>query len=111
MLLNIYFKLQDVSYNLKRHILLIRVEGSVSQWGDLEVLVAVKRKLDCDVLIHEHTCEFGVQQYNGKIFINPGNAAGSFSALNGIITQSFILMATKGDDIIIFNYMITDDEL
>ena len=65
----------------------------VTPWGDLEALAAVQRKLDCDVLIHGHTHEFGVQQYDGKYFINPGSATGSYSALNSNVTPSFILMA------------------
>ena len=32
----------------------------VTPWGDLEALAAVQRRLDCDVLIHGHTHEFGV---------------------------------------------------
>ena len=38
--------------------------------------------MDCDLLIHGHTHEFGVQQYDGKYFINPGSATGAYSALN-----------------------------
>ncbi len=65
----------------------------VTPWGDIEALAAVQRKLDCDVLIHGHTHEYGVQQYDGKYFINPGSATGAFSALNSNVVPSFILMA------------------
>jgi vacuolar protein sorting-associated protein 29 len=65
----------------------------VNPWDDLEALAAVQRKLDCNVLIHGHTHEYGVQQYDGKYFINPGNAAGFYSALNSNVTPSFIPMA------------------
>ena len=34
-----------------------------------------------------------------------------YSALNSNVTPSFILMAVQGDDIVIFNYMIQNDEL
>ena len=83
----------------------------VTPWGDLEALASVQRRLDCDVLIHGHTHEFGVQQYDGKYFINPGSATGSYSALNSNVQPSFILMAVQGDDIVIFNYMLVNDEL
>ena len=83
----------------------------VTPWGDLEALATVQRKLDCDILIHGHTHEPGVQQYDGKYFINPGSATGSYSALNTNVVPSFILMAIQGDDIVIFNYMIVNDEL
>tara|TARA_B110001450_G_scaffold225287_1_gene223380 strand:- start:65 stop:289 length:225 start_codon:yes stop_codon:yes gene_type:complete len=63
------------------------------------------------VLIHGHTHEFGVQQYDGKYFINPGSATGSYSAINSNPSPSFILMAISGDDMVIFNYMIVNDEL
>ena len=33
----------------------------VTPWGDLEALATVQRRLDCDVLIHGHTHQFGVQ--------------------------------------------------
>ena len=83
----------------------------VTPWGDLEALASVQRKLDCDILIHGHTHEFGVQQYDGKYFINPGSATGAYSALNSNVVPSFILMAVQGDEIVIFNYMIANDEL
>ena len=53
----------------------------------------IQRRLDTDVLIHGHTHEFGVQQYDGKYFINPGSATGAYSALNSNVAPSFILMA------------------
>ena len=83
----------------------------VTPWGDLEALAAVQRRLDCDVLIHGHTHEFSVQQYDGKYFVNPGSATGSYSALSSTVAPSFILMAVQGDEIVIFNYMIANDEL
>ena len=83
----------------------------VTPWGDLEALAAVQRKLDCDVLIHGHTHEFSVQQYDGKYFINPGSATGAYSALSSQVAPSFILMAIQGDEIVIFNYMLVDGKL
>lgn len=65
----------------------------VTPWGDLEALATVQRKLDCDILIHGHTHEPGVQQYDGKYFINPGSATGAYSAMNSNVIPSFILMA------------------
>ena len=63
------------------------------------------------MLIHGHTYEFSVQQYDGKYFINPGSATGAYSALNSNVSPSFILMAVQGDEIVVFNYMIQNDEL
>ena len=59
----------------------------------------------------KETHEFGVQQYDGKYFINPGSATGAYSSLNSASTPSFILMAIQGDDIVIFNYMIVNGDL
>ena len=83
----------------------------VTPWGDLEALAAVQRRLDCDVLIHGHTHINGVQQYDGKYFVNPGSATGAYSALSSAVTPSFILMAVQGDEIAIFNYTLQNDEL
>ena len=65
----------------------------MTPWGDLEALATVQRKLDVDILIHGHTHEPSIQQYDGKYFINPGSATGSYSAMNSNVIPSFILMA------------------
>ena len=63
------------------------------------------------MLIHGHTHVNGVQQYDGKYFINPGSATGAYSAMNSNVMPSFILMAVQGDEIAVFNYMMANDEL
>ena len=83
----------------------------MTPWGDLEALAAIQRKLDCDILIHGHTHDFMVQQYDGKYFINPGSATGSYSALSSDVSPSFILMAIKEDEVVVFNYLIKSGEL
>ena len=83
----------------------------MTPWGDLEALAAIQRNLDCDILIHGHTHEFMVQQYDGKYFINPGSATGSYSPLNSNVCPSFILMAIKEEEVVIFNYLIVSGEL
>ena len=83
----------------------------VVPWGDLEALANVQRQLDCDILVSGHTHKHQIQTYDGKFFINPGSATGSYSALNVNNTQSFILMAIQGDDVVAFIYELLDGEI
>ena len=76
----------------------------VVPWGDLESLSAVQRELDCDILISGQTHKNQISTYDGKYFINPGSATGSYSALNSSNTASFILMAVQGDNVTAFIY-------
>jgi vacuolar protein sorting-associated protein 29 len=64
----------------------------------------VQRELDCDILISGHTHKNQISTYDGKYFINPGSATGSYSALNSSNTASFILMAVQGDNVTAFIY-------
>lgn len=51
----------------------------VIPWGDIESLKCYQRELGCDILASAHTHTFGVQEFEGKYFINPGSATGAFS--------------------------------
>lgn len=70
----------------------------------MESLAAVQRELDCDILVSGHTHKNQISTYDGKYFINPGSATGSYSALNSSSTASFILMAVQGDNVTAFIY-------
>lgn len=82
----------------------------VVPWGDLESLAAVQRELDCDILVSGHTHKNQISTYDGKYFINPGSATGSYSALNSSSTASFILMAVQGDNVTAFIYETRGEE-
>ena len=77
----------------------------------MEALAGVQRQLDVDILISGHTHQQQIKQYDGKYFINPGSATGSFSAVNSKPNPSFILIAVQGDDIVAFLYELINDEI
>lgn len=56
----------------------------VVPWGDSEALCAQQRQQMCDVLISGHTHQFSTYEIDGKLFINPGSATGSFSPTFGL---------------------------
>ncbi len=77
----------------------------------MEALASVQRQLDVDILISGHTHQQQIKQYDGKYFINPGSATGSFSAVHSKPNPSFILIAVQGDDIVAFLYELVNDEI
>lgn len=50
-------------------------------------------------------------QYDGKYFINPGSATGSYSSTNSNPRPSFILIAVQGDDVVAFIYELINEEI
>ena len=86
----------------------------VVPWGDAEALCALQRQLDCDVLITGHTHIFGAYETEGKLYINPGSATGSFSptfALEKEPTPSFVLMDVQQQRIVVYVYELIADEV
>ena len=64
-----------------------------------------------DILITGQTHKNKISTYDGKYFINPGSATGAYSALSPSVNPSFILMATTGDDILVFVYELEDGKV
>ena len=54
----------------------------VVPWGDLESLAMVQRQLDVDILISGHTHKFQATEHQGKFFLNPGSATGSYNPID-----------------------------
>uniref|UniRef100_A0A2C9L295 Vacuolar protein sorting-associated protein 29 n=1 Tax=Biomphalaria glabrata TaxID=6526 RepID=A0A2C9L295_BIOGL len=54
----------------------------VVPWGDIESLAMVQRQLDVDILISGQTHKFQAIEHEGKFFLNPGSATGSYYALD-----------------------------
>ncbi len=50
-------------------------------WGDKESLAVLQRQLDVDVVISGHTHQIQVNEYDQKLFINPGSATGAYNPL------------------------------
>jgi len=81
----------------------------VIPWGDLESLAIWQRKLDVDVLISGNTHEKSLDEYDGKIFLNPGTATGAYSPLsNRKCLPSFLLLDIQGTSIEIYVYSLED---
>ena len=80
-------------------------------WGDQESLSAIQRELDCDILISGQTHKSDISKYDGKYFINPGSATGSYSALNSTNTASFVVMQMQTESVSCFLYELRGDDL
>jgi len=50
-------------------------------------------------------------QYDGRYFINPGSATGSYSSISSNPRPSFILIAVQGDEVVAFIYELINDEI
>lgn len=46
--------------------------------GDMELLSALARAMDADILITGHTHRFEAFEYEGRFFVNPGSATGAW---------------------------------
>mmetsp|Transcript_35110 Transcript_35110/g.76862 ORF Transcript_35110/g.76862 Transcript_35110/m.76862 type:complete len:190 (+) Transcript_35110:68-637(+) len=77
----------------------------VLPWGDPEALHVAARKLDVDILVSGHTHIGGVQELNGKYFINPGSITGAHAAhATEDVVPSFMLMAIQGQTVVLYTY-------
>eukprot|EP00474_Spongospora_subterranea_P008815 CRZ09273.1 hypothetical protein [Spongospora subterranea] len=80
-------------------------------WGDIDALAEIQSQLNVDILISGHTHKQDVFEYNGKYFVNPGSATGSYTPSDSDIVPSFVLMAIKDDKVITYVYELRDGEV
>ena len=80
-------------------------------WGDHQMLAAMQRQLDCDILITGHTHKVECFEMNGKFFVNPGSATGAYSPTAKGVIPSFLLMDIRKDVVSCFLYKIVDGKL
>ncbi|XP_042210613.1 vacuolar protein sorting-associated protein 29-like [Homarus americanus] len=83
----------------------------VVPWGDPAALSLIARQLDADILISGHTHKFEAFEAESRFFINPGSATGSYSALEGEITPSFVLMDIQSSTVVTYVYQLVGDEV
>ena len=86
----------------------------VVPWGDPDVLCALQRQLDADVMISGHTHEFAAFEHENRFFINPGSITGAPHPLqksDDTVTPSFVLMDIQSGCIIIYVYQLLDGEV
>ncbi|UOH79170.1 hypothetical protein LQV05_000160 [Cryptococcus neoformans] len=80
--------------------------------GDPDMLAALARQMDVDVLISGGTHRFESFEFEGRFFVNPGSATGAWSSLwNGEVTPSFALMDIQGPVIVTYVYQLVDGEV
>ncbi|KAG2133051.1 Metallo-dependent phosphatase-like protein [Suillus cothurnatus] len=68
--------------------------------GDLDVLSALARQMDVDVLVSGHTHTFQAIEYDGRFFVNPGD-----------VTPSFALMDIQGAVVVTYVYQLVEGEV
>jgi len=61
-------------------------------FGDQEILKAVQRRLNVDILITGHTHQLHHFSTDGALFLNPGSATGAYSPHIPEVVPSFILL-------------------
>ncbi|KIR67221.1 hypothetical protein I312_102558 [Cryptococcus bacillisporus CA1280] len=80
--------------------------------GDPDMLAALARQMDVDVLISGGTHRFESFEFENRFFVNPGSATGAWSGLwNGEVTPSFALMDIQGSVIVTYVYQLVDGEV
>ncbi|RSH87329.1 Vacuolar protein sorting-associated protein 29 [Saitozyma podzolica] len=80
--------------------------------GDADMLAALARQMDVDVLISGGTHRFEAFEFEGRFFVNPGSATGAWSGLwNGDATPSFALMDVQGPVIVTYVYQLVEGEV
>ncbi|XP_050724083.1 vacuolar protein sorting-associated protein 29-like isoform X1 [Eriocheir sinensis] len=83
----------------------------VVPWGDPAALSLIARQLDADILISGHTHKFEAFEAESRFFINPGSVTGSYSALDGDIIPSFVLMDIQSSTVVTYVYQLVGDEV
>jgi vacuolar protein sorting-associated protein 29 len=73
-------------------------------WGDLTVLSALSKQMECDILVSGFTHLRGVFHFEGKWFINPGTITGAFSPLTNNPQPSFMVLFTLPDNATLYLY-------
>ncbi|WVR07074.1 hypothetical protein IAU60_004113 [Kwoniella sp. DSM 27419] len=80
--------------------------------GDADMLAALARQMDVDVLLSGGTHRFEAFEFEGRFFVNPGSATGAWSGLwNGEATPSFALMDIQGPVIVTYVYQLVEGEV
>ncbi|WVN88236.1 uncharacterized protein L203_103437 [Cryptococcus depauperatus CBS 7841] len=80
--------------------------------GDPDMLAALARQMDVDVLISGGTHRFESFELEGRFFVNPGSATGAWSGLwSGEVIPSFALMDIQGPVIVTYVYQLVDGEV
>ncbi|XP_035826714.1 vacuolar protein sorting-associated protein 29 isoform X2 [Aplysia californica] len=83
----------------------------VVPWGDIESLAMVQRQLDVDILISGHTHKFQALEHEGKFFLNPGSATGSYYALDSNVIPSFVILDIQQSTVVSYIYKLIDEEV
>ncbi|BEJ15603.1 hypothetical protein CspHIS471_0502080 [Cutaneotrichosporon sp. HIS471] len=79
--------------------------------GNRDMLAALARQMDVDVLISGGTHRFEAFDFDGRFFVNPGSATGAWSGLDGDSTPSFALLDVQGPVIVTYVYQLVDGEV
>ncbi|GFS20066.1 vacuolar protein sorting-associated protein 29 [Elysia marginata] len=83
----------------------------VVPWGDIESLAMVQRQLDVDILISGHTHKFQAMEHEGKFFLNPGSATGSYNPLDSNVIPSFVILDIQQSTVVSYIYKLIDEEV
>jgi vacuolar protein sorting-associated protein 29 len=83
----------------------------VVPWGDTESLAMLQRQLDVDILISGQTHKFEAFEHEGKFYINPGSATGSYSALESNVIPSFVLLDIQQSTVIAYVYQLIGEDV
>lgn len=95
----------------------VKVEGwkigiihghQIVPWNEKEALSIFQRKLDVDVLVFGHTHKYLLFHQDGKYYVNPGSATGSYSSITDDVVPSFVLMDVQEDTITNYVYFLVD---
>eukprot|EP00922_Rhytidocystis_sp_ex-Travisia-forbesii_P026694 GHVS01039047.1.p1 GENE.GHVS01039047.1~~GHVS01039047.1.p1 ORF type:complete len:215 (+),score=38.50 GHVS01039047.1:101-745(+) len=75
-------------------------------WECKEAKAQWLRKFGCDMLVSGHSHKNDITEVDGKYFINPGSATGSFQAFecDEDVRPSFMLMAVQGASVVLYVY-------
>ncbi|KAJ1920627.1 Vacuolar protein sorting-associated protein 29 [Mycoemilia scoparia] len=79
--------------------------------GDVDTLASVARQMNVDILLTGHTHRFEAYEDQGRFYINPGSATGSYSPYEPRPVPSFVLMDIQGTKAIIYVYQLIDNEV
>ncbi|KAI8844148.1 Metallo-dependent phosphatase-like protein [Chytridium lagenaria] len=86
---------------------------TIIPWGDRKALQAVARQMDVDVLVSGHTHRFEAFESEGRFFVNPGSATGSFSGSwrQNPVVPSFVLMDVQGPNVVLYVYKLINGDV
>ena len=83
----------------------------LAPWGDADVLAALQRRMDVDILVMGHTHEFAAYERDGRFVINPGSATGAYSVASpAAATPSFVLMDVDAGKATVYVYELAEGD-